>query len=124
MSSSEQIHGAEGAWGTHACNQVAPNVALEGSPAFNAVFITSNSLTASDFSDALTDSSISDIAAVADTSQEAASDEVECAVSDCGGAAPSAMLQAFASVQSWGRSAGEKGTDHYGAGYHTRVYEP
>jgi len=87
---------------------------------------TSNSI-ASSFSDALTlpddlpntelDSSISGIS-------EAASEEAESAVSECGGAAPSAMLQAFASVQSWGRSAGEKGTDHYGAGYHTRVYEP
>ena len=49
--------------------------------------------------------------------QAAASDEVESALSDCA-SPPSAMLLAFASVESWGGSAGAKGTDHYGAGYH------
>ena len=31
---------------------------------------------------------------------------------------PSDMLLAFAAVQSWGRSSQQRGTEHYGAGYH------
>ncbi|KAJ1483970.1 hypothetical protein T484DRAFT_1746804 [Baffinella frigidus] len=47
-----------------------------------------------------------------------AEDEVESALRDCE-APPSEMLLAFASVQSWGRSDNEYGTEHYGAGYNT-----
>ena len=80
----------------------------------------------SDFSDALTlpHEEVPDTNAdptAADISEEVANNQVESTVSDCAGALPSEMLHAFASVESWGRSAGEKGTDHYGAGYHTRV---
>ena len=76
----------------------------------------------SGFSDALTvtheevanevDSAIADF-----NDQEAANNEVETVLRDCA-SPPSPMLLAFASVESWGGSAGAKGTDHYGAGYH------
>ena len=99
------------------------NHGTEGALGDGALLRTTDSINSS-FSDALTmpheevpntdlDTSISGIS-------EAASDEVESALSDCARSPTSAMLLAFASVQSWGRSAGEKGTDHYGAGYHTR----
>ena len=107
-------------------NHVHPNHESEGACGDRPVFMTTNSATASDFSDALTipHEEVPDTEAdpaAADTSEEAANNEVETAVSYCAGAPPSEMLHAFASVESWGRSAGEKGTDHYGAGYHTRA---
>ena len=107
-------------------NQICPNHESESAWGDRPVFMTTNSATPSDFSDALTiqheevpDTEVDP--AAANISEEVANNEVESAVSDCAGAPPSEMLHAFASVESWGRSAGEKGTDHYGAGYQTRV---
>ena len=121
--------------------QVHPNHAAEGASGDRPVFKTTASAR-SDFSDASTIALEKVPNNDACSERTAATIEVEAALRECAGAcscvlgtcscvgqhgdAPrrrqsSAMLLAFASVEDWGRSAGENGTDHYGAGYHTRV---
>ena len=100
--------------------QVHQNHGAKGAPGDRPVLKTCASATRSDFSDALT-IALEEVPNnnAGCSERQGATSEVESALSVCAGARPSAMLFAFASVESWGRSAGEKGTEHYGAGYHT-----
>ncbi|KAJ1483974.1 hypothetical protein T484DRAFT_1746807 [Baffinella frigidus] len=106
VSSSEKDQEAEGSW-DHPEIFTATASATSTSDAF---IITHEDVANSEVDLTREDSTHEDLAH--------AEDEAESALSDCGGA-PSEMLLAFASVQSWGRSDNEFGTKHYGAGYQT-----